>query len=73
MTRDELAEAFSRRPATDTSSAALAKVAAQALGPILDEVDDQQGPSNYEEDNFEAGWHAAIHELRQRLGLGGTS
>ena len=37
-----------------------------ALDELLDQIDDEQGPANYEEDNFEAGWHAAVQVVRAR-------
>jgi hypothetical protein len=71
---DTLTDAFSRRPATETTSAELARRAAAALAPLIDELDNEQGPANFEEDNYEAGWHAALYELRKRLGsVGGAA
>lgn len=39
----------------------------ETLRDLIDELDGQEGPSNYEEDNFEAGWHAALYDLRERV------
>ncbi|MER7280566.1 hypothetical protein ABT369_39615 [Dactylosporangium sp. NPDC000244] len=47
----------------------LAEAIANDLTDLINEVDDEQGPANYAEDNYQAGWHGAMHALRERLGL----
>src|SRR6478609_6790968 len=45
----------------------MAQLAVRALLPLLDDVDEDQGPANFTEDNYEAGWHDATNELRVKL------
>ena len=34
---------------------------------LLAKLDDERPPMNYEEDNYDAGWHHAIYEARQGM------